>query len=85
MFEFLITPDFTKSLEKLDFEIQKQIKEKLIYLSDQENPLFLAKRLKGYKNIFRFRAGDFRIVFRLSQKKIFLLLVKHRKDIYENL
>lgn len=85
MFEFLASSDFVKNIQKLDPAIQKQIKEKLRFLQETENPLLFAKKLKGYKNIFRFRAGNLRMVVRLEQQKIILLFVKHRKDIYEGL
>ncbi len=85
MFEFSSTADFIESLKSLDSSIQKQIKEKLAYLSKTENPLFFAKKLKGYKNLFRFRSGDHRMVFRLEKNAIVLLTVKHRKEIYEGL
>jgi len=85
MFEIFLTADFIESLKNLDAPIQKQIKEKLEYLSKTENPLFFAKKLKGHKNLFRFRSGDHRMVFRLEKNVIVLLTVKHRKEIYEAL
>lgn len=85
MFEFIVTPKFIKSLKNLDLTVQQYIKEKLAFFSVHENPLIFAKKLKGYKDLFRFRSGDFRIIFRLSKTKIYLLLAKHRKNIYEGL
>ncbi len=83
MFEFTVTTSFLKSLQKLEKKVQQRIKKKLQFLSTIKNPTSLAKRLKGKKDIFRFRAGDYRIVFKLKGQEIILLLVKHRKDIYE--
>lgn len=85
MFEFFATQAFIKSLQKLDSTTSGEIKKKLRFLSEQENPLLFAKKIKGYKNIFRFRSGDYRILFDLNDYKIFLLLAKHRKEIYKNL
>jgi mRNA-degrading endonuclease RelE of RelBE toxin-antitoxin system len=85
MNNFTLTSVFIESLKKLDVTIQKKIKEKLPFLSNVENPLSFAKKLQGHKNIFRFRCGDYRIVFSFSKKEIVLLMVKHRKDIYEGL
>lgn len=85
MFEFAITDDFRKSLEQLDKRMQESIRSKLGFLSELKNPLRFAKRLTSYKDIFRFRAGDYRMVFRLEKRKIVLLLVKHRKDVYKGL
>lgn len=85
MLQFLATPDFVKSLQKLDKIPQEHVKEQLKFFSEHDNPLLLAKKLRGYKDIFRFRVGNYRVIFRLQQKTIFLLLVRHRKDVYEGL
>lgn len=85
MFEWVATNQFLDLLQKLDGQIQIRIKEKIQFLSKQENPLLLAKKLRGYKDLFRFRVGDYRIVFGLSLRTIILLRVKHRSEVYENL
>ena len=58
--------------------IQRQIKEKIEFF-------MCAQALVGKGNIYRFRVGDYRILFQLKEEAILLLLVKHRKDIYEEL
>lgn len=85
MYFFKFTSDFQNSFKKIDGKIQQDIKKKLSYLSELECPLLYAKRISGYKDIFRFRCGNYRILFRLEKKNIILLLVKHRKEIYESL
>lgn len=60
MFEFLATQRFIKSLEKLDSSRGEEVKQKLRFLAKQGNPLWFAKKIKGYKSIFRFRSGDIR-------------------------
>lgn len=42
------------------------------------------KKLKGYKNIYRVRLGDFRIVYKKTTKDVYIIAVGHRKDIYKN-
>jgi len=85
MFEFLATQSFIHSLEKLDASTSAEIKKKLQFLAKQENPIWFAKKLKGYKNIFRFRSGNYRMTFELSESRIILLSAKHRKEIYKGL
>jgi len=85
MFKFFGTPTFTKDLEKLESSVQRQVKEKLAMLRDLDNPLFFSTKLKGKKNLFRFRAGDYRVFFRLEKNRIILLTVDHRKNIYKGL
>ena len=41
------------------------------------------EKLKGLKNIYRVRVGDYRIVFRRSKEKIFIVLIGHQKEIYQ--
>lgn len=83
MYKFLWTGDFGESFEKLDHVIQEYVKEKLRFLSALPEPLRLAKKLKDKNDIYRFRAGSYRIVFRLEKNMVILLTIKHRKDIYK--
>ncbi len=43
------------------------------------------KKLKGYKNSYRIRAGDYRIIYEVEDKilRILVIAVGHRKDVYE--
>jgi len=44
------------------------------------------KKLKGYKDIFRVRKGDIRIIYRLdNQSNIFILAIERRGDKTYNL
>lgn len=39
--------------------------------------------LSGYKNMYRARVGDYRIVYKKSSGEICVMLVGHRKDVYK--
>lgn len=84
MLQFLWSKDFEMSIEKFDKTTQAYIKEKLQFFASSENPLFHAKKLKGPKDKYRFRAGDYRIIFRLTENQIILLTAKHRKEVYRD-
>lgn len=84
-FEFFSTEEFVQSLQSLDESCQQKVREKLKFFVQSENPIFFARKLRGYKDIFRFRIGDYRVIFRLEKKNIILLLAKHRKDVYKGL
>jgi len=45
------------------------------------------KRLKGHKNLYRVRVGDYRIIFTLSEqgKRIILLIAKRDENTYKGL
>ncbi len=46
-------------------------------------PIVNEEKLSGYKNIFRIRIGDFRIVYQRTSQEIFIVLIGHRKEIYK--
>ncbi len=66
--------------------IRIQIEKKLRYFISSDNSLSYAKKLSGLENKFRFRIGDYRVVFapQDQQTLVILLVLKvgHRRDIY---
>lgn len=45
------------------------------------------KKMKGYKDYYRLRKGDYRIVYKVEFKIVTITIIQlgHRKDIYDNL
>lgn len=73
-----------KSIQKLSPQIKKRLKLKLEYFSSQDNPLSFAKALtKPADAQYRFRVGNYRVLFDIEGDNIVILLVQHRKDIYK--
>ncbi|MEW6455115.1 MAG: type II toxin-antitoxin system RelE/ParE family toxin [Acidobacteriota bacterium] len=72
-------------LKSLDKQIITKIVERVKnYLT--QNPMTLVKPLKGvFKGLFRYRFGDYRIIYAvdMEEKKIIVLHIAHRKDIYK--
>lgn len=48
-----------------------------------EKSIINEKRLSGYKDIFRMRVGSYRIVYRKTSQETYIVLIGHRKDIYD--
>jgi mRNA interferase RelE/StbE len=49
------------------------------------NPVGLGKPLKGvFKGLYRYRYGDYRVIYVLDRadKKVIILHIRHRKDVY---
>ena len=66
---------------KNKFVIKKAIEERLTTHPEiYGKPL--QRTLKGY---WRLRVGDYRIVFRILEKKILILGIIHRKNIYKQI
>ena len=79
--EFLKTAQ--KELLKLSKEVQQRIAVKIDSLVAEPYPLD-TKKLKNSDSLFRVRVGDYRIIYRIEEKKLIVLIVKigHRRDIY---
>jgi len=72
-----------KDMENLDDKTRKHILSKIIKLSkslyDYRKDI---KKLKGLgKDIYRFRTGDFRIIYMLSGFELVVLRIIDRKDL----
>ena len=81
MYKIVITDRAARDVEKLDLITKKRIGEKLKLYSS--NPLNYAKKLINPQiGTYRFRIGDFRLIFDLTDDTIVIIRVGHRKSIY---
>ena len=73
-----------KELEALPHKIVLKIKAEVLLLAEDPFPQG-HKKLKGLKNIYRIRVGDYRIIYTtyLQTITIEILKIGHRKDIYD--
>lgn len=81
-YKLLYTRTAFSDIQKLDSVAKKKIKKKLEQYS--QSPLSYAKKLIN-SNIgtYRWRIGDYRVVFDLDGKNIVILRVGHRREIYK--
>jgi len=71
------------NLENLPQDVQKRIAKKMRFYAKQENPLKFAERLTETKEgDFRFRIGNYRIIFDVINNKIFILAIRKRDKAY---
>ena len=88
MWQIEFKPRAAKELRKLDPKQANKILNWLrIRLDSGANPKLFAEQLTGnFKEFWRFRIGDFRVVFQLEEQKLLILVVRvaHRKDVYTN-
>lgn len=73
-----------KGLKKLPKIVQRRLVAKLEFYVASSDPLKFAESLKD-KSLgdYRFRIGDYRIIFDVESNNIIALLVGHRRDIYK--
>jgi len=82
--EIFYTNKAAKQLENLPRQIQKRIVEKMRFYAKQENSLKFAKRLSDYREgEFRFRVGEYRVIFDVIKNKIYILKIDKRDKIYD--
>lgn len=82
-YKLLYTKTAAKDIQKLDTVVRKRLKSKLeAYAS---NPLFYAKKLTDSSlGTYRWRIGNYRIIFDIDINNIIILRVRHRSKIYRN-
>lgn len=81
-YELVYTARATKDIQKLDKEIKERIGKTL--LRYKEDPLRYSERLADSSlGTYRFRIGDYRVIFDIDGNCIVILRVGHRKEIYK--
>jgi mRNA interferase RelE/StbE len=65
---------------KMRKRIRRAIETRLM-TAPQEYGLPLKKNLGGY---WKLRVGDYRVVFKIEGKIIYVLAIRHRKHVYED-
>ncbi len=72
-----------REFQQLPKEIQLRIIKKLIFYLAQKDPLTYAKLIVGGDGtIYRFRIGDYRLIFEYTEKEVFVLRVATRGSVY---
>jgi mRNA interferase RelE/StbE len=82
MFKIVLTKRVLKDIEKIDIKTKTYIGNKLKTLSD--DPIGVSKKLSNpVIGTYRFRIGDYRVIFDLEKDEVIVLRIGHRRDIYK--
>ena len=83
MYELIYSPAALKQLEKLEHNIKERIVVALERLRIRPESCDI-KKLVGMLG-YRFRVGDYRIIFDMEKDKLIILILQigHRKNIYD--
>jgi len=83
-YQVLLSKAARKQLTILPVFIHNKIIEDVTSLSEIPRPAG-CKKLKGQKNAWRIRIGDYRVIYEIEdrQLRILVIAIGHRKDIYE--
>ena len=80
-FEIRFTPRFLRRIKALDKEAQVRILREINVL--KTNP-YAGKPLRGeWKSVHSLRIGNYRVLYQIKGNEIHLLVMGHRKHIYE--
>jgi len=82
--EYRFTVSAIRDIKKLPKFIQKRIITKLDFFCKQENPLLFAKPLTDHRTgNFRFRIGEYRVIFDVENDEIKIHHIGHRREVYK--
>ncbi len=79
--KIIISSRAEKELKKISKIDQIAIIRKIRSIKDL-SIILNEEKLSGYKNVFRVRVGQYRVVYRKAIEEIYIILIGHRKDIY---
>jgi len=73
-----------RELDALDDALFKRIDPKILALADNPRPAG-CKKLKGYRDQWRIRVGNWRVVYLIddASKLVIITRVAHRREVYE--
>lgn len=79
-----VTPSARKELEELPDNVLARVLQKMDSLRSAPRPTG-CKKLKGYKDQWRIRVGDWRMVYVIDDaaKLISITRIAHRREVYE--
>lgn len=79
--EVFVTPNAVKLIKKLSKVPQIAIYQKLKKMRLVSD--IKSTKLSGHKNIFKIRVGNYRVVYEIVDKKAYVFLVGHRREVYK--
>ena len=76
--------EFIEALDRLDKEVQKQIKAKLRELYRTAFGQHAPLALKGaqFKGLYKLRVGDWRLIYKIEQSELLFITLGHRSEVY---
>ncbi len=86
MYEVHILPRVYKTWKRLPKPFLRRLIERIQALASDPRPPG-SKKLRGHKDVYRLRVGDYRILYRIDdeRRRVIILNIGHRKDVYRYL
>ena len=82
-YQIEFTPLAERQFKGFSRDIQIRLKKKIDSLSDNPRPSGVQK-LAGEEDFYRIRIGDYRVIYQIRDKILFILILKigHRREVY---
>lgn len=84
-YHVLIDAAARRQIKKLPTTVQESLLARITLLEEDPRPLG-CKKLKGRKNEYRIRSGNYRVIYAVEDAKLMVRVVRagHRKDAYDS-
>jgi len=82
--EIAWTTEAVDDLGKLDSPVRKRILNRVSWFATHFEEIIPEPLSGDFASTYKFRVGDWRIVYRLRDKRILILAVDHRREIYKH-
>ena len=84
-YEAQILPKVARQIKALSIEVRQDISLTIQSLADEPRPIGV-KKLSGEKDIYRVRVGNYRVLYRIIDKVLVVVVVSvgHRREVYRD-
>ncbi len=72
-----------KELGEIDPAIGKRIVEKIVWLEQNFTAIVPERLHYDFRELYKLRVGDYRVIFSITRNVITVEKVKHRRDVYK--
>jgi mRNA interferase RelE/StbE len=84
-YEVQILPKAVRQIKALSVEVRQDITLTIQSLANEPRPIGV-KKLSGEKDIYRVRVGNYRVLYRIVDKVLVVVVVSvgHRREVYRD-
>lgn len=84
-YEVQILPKAVRQIKALSVEVRQDISLTIQSLANEPRPIGV-KKLSGEKDIYRVRIGNYRVLYRIVDKVLVVVVVSvgHRREVYRD-
>jgi len=82
-YTIIFSEEAVQDIKRLDTVVKKRLQKKLQAVAESKDVHQISKKLIHHESgQYRIRIGNFRIIFDLDGNLLYILRVRHRKEVY---